>query len=100
MNKNSKLFAVLCYFFWVGFIISFILRDKDDTLVKRHLNQALIIHIISTLAGFVGRLGGIFATVGSIVGFGCFILFILGVIRAVKMSEEPLPIIGGLTLIN
>lgn len=98
MNRNSKLFAVLSYFFWVGFIISFILRDKDDTLVRRHLNQALIIHIISTLAGFVGRLGGIFATAASIVGFGCFILFIMGFVRAIKMSEEPLPIIGEYTL--
>ena len=98
MNRNSKLLAVLSYFFWIGFLLSFFLRDKDDTLVRRHLNQALIIHLISTFAGFLGNFGGIFANAASIIGLGCFILFIMGFVRAIRMSEEPLPLIGEYTL--
>jgi uncharacterized membrane protein len=100
MNKNSRLLAVLSYFSWVGFVISFILREKDDTLVAKHLNQALLLNIVSTFASLLMRWGSIFASVGSIINLGCFILFIIGVCRAFKMSEEPLPILGEFNIIS
>ena len=100
MNNNSRLLAVLSYFSWVGFIISLIARDKNDTLVRRHLNQALVINIASTLGSLLIKWGGIFGFAGGIINLASFVLFILGVIRAFKMSEEPLPIVGGLTLIS
>ncbi len=100
MNKNSRLFAVISYITWVGFVIAFILRDKDDTLVKRHLNQALLINIVETVGGILIRFGGIFATIGSIINIACLVLFFMGIIRAFKMSEEPLPIIGEYSIIS
>ncbi len=100
MNKNSKLYSVLSYITWIGFLVALFARDKDDTLVRRHLNQALILNIISTLATAVSRLGGIFTTLGSIVDLAVFVFFVMGIIRAFKMSEEPLPVIGNITLIQ
>lgn len=68
--------------------------------MRRHLNQALILNVISTLATAVSRLGGIFATLGSIVDLAVFILAVMGIIRAFRMSDEPLPVIGDYTLID
>jgi uncharacterized membrane protein len=100
MYKNSKLLSVLSYFFWVGWIIALLTREKDDTLVRRHLNQALVLNIVETLIGYVQRMGGLLRAASGIVGFACFVLFIMGIVRAVKLSEEPLPLIGELELIQ
>ena len=100
MYKNSKLFAVLSYITWIGFVVSFLLRDRNDTLVRRHLNQALIINLIGTVGTILTRAGGILATGGSILGIACFVLSIMGIVRALRMSEEPLPYIGEYTLFN
>ncbi len=100
MYKNSKLFSVLSYITWIGFVVSFLLRDRNDTLVRRHLNQALIIHLISTVGSFLTRAGGILATAGGIIGIACLVLFIMGIVRAFRMSEEPLPYIGEFTLFD
>lgn len=100
MYKNSRLFAVLSYFTWVGFVVSFLLRDRNDTLVRRHLNQALIINLIGTVGTILSRVGGILATAGGIIGFASFVLFLMGVVRALRMSEKPLPYIGEYTLFN
>jgi uncharacterized membrane protein len=100
MNKNSRLYAVLSYITWIGFVIAFIMRDKDDTLVKRHLNQALIINLAQTIGGILIRIGGIFGTVGTIINVVCLVLFFVGIYRAFKMSEEPLPVIGDFTIIS
>ena len=100
MYKNSKLFAVISYITWVGFVISFLMRDREDTLVRRHLNQALIINLIGTVGTFLTRVGGFFAIGGDILGIACLVLSIMGIVRAFKMSEEPLPYIGEYTLFN
>lgn len=100
MHKNSKLYAAISYITWVGFIISLLLRDKDDTLVRRHLNQALIINVIETIGGILIRVGGLFGVVGEIVDIACLVLFVMGIVRALKMSEEPLPLIGNFNMIT
>ena len=100
MNRHSRLYSVLSYITWIGFLIALFARDKDDTLVRRHLNQALILNVISTLATAVSRLGGIFTSLGSIVDLAVFILAVMGIIRAFRMNEEPLPLVGSYTLIE
>ena len=46
MYRHSKLYAVISYITWIGFIIAMVARDPADPLVRRHLNQALIINLI------------------------------------------------------
>ncbi len=100
MYKNSKLYSVISYITWIGFLIALVGRDKNDNLVWRHLNQALIINIISSIGSFLIRMGGLFYFTGEIIDLAAFILFVMGIVRAFKMSEEPLPIIGEITLLN
>ena len=100
MNKHTKLYSVISYITWIGFAVAFFCRDKDDQLVRRHLNQALIINLIETAARIIGRLGGIFGVLAEIVDLCVLVLFIMGIVRAFKLSDEPLPVIGGITLID
>ena len=66
---------------------------------KRKL--ALVIWIISTVAGLLARIQiSAVQTVAGIVGFACLVFCIWGIIRAAKGSEEPLPLIGGIKIIS
>lgn len=98
MYAHSKLYSVLSYITWVGWIISFILHDRSDMLVRQHLNQALILNIISSLASIMSRGHGIIGWVGGLIDMVTLFLFIWGVIRAFRMSAEPLPLIGQVKL--
>lgn len=100
MSKNSRLFAVVSYITWIGWFVAFFLRDREDPLVRRHLNQALVINIVESIGALLIRWGGVFGVVGEIVDIACLVLFIMGIVRAVRRSEEPLPLIGGINWIR
>lgn len=98
--KNTKLYSILCYFTWVGWLIAFFLSSKEDSMARHHLNQALVLNILSTVGSILIRRGGLLAVIGEILDLGAFVLFIIGFIRAVKQSDEPLPLIGNVHLID
>ena len=99
MEKHSKLYSVISYITWVGWLCALLLRDKDDALVRRHVNQALLINIIETVGSLLSRLGGVFGVLGTVIDIACLVLFIMGIVRAFRMSDEPLPLIGGINWI-
>ena len=100
MNKNTKLFSVISYITWIGWLAAFFLREKDDDMVRHHVNQALVINIIETAGTLLNRLGGIFSILGTIIDLAVLVFFIMGIVRAFKLSDEPLPFIGGIHLID
>lgn len=100
MYKHTKLYSVICYITWIGWFAALLLSEKDDRMVRHHLNQALIINIIETAGSLLIRLGGVFAILGEIVDLAVFIFFIMGIVRAFKLSDEPLPLIGDFHLID
>ncbi|MBR5756215.1 MAG: hypothetical protein IKX96_01520 [Firmicutes bacterium] len=100
MYKNTKLYSVISYITWIGWVIALLLRDKEDPIVRRHVNQALILNIGATIGSAIGKMGGIFGTIGGVIGLICLVLTIMGIVRAFKLSEEPLPIIGEWELFN
>ncbi|MBR7188961.1 MAG: hypothetical protein IKD53_10450 [Clostridia bacterium] len=100
MKRHSRLYAIISYITWIGFLVALLARDKEDTLVRQHMNQALVINIIETIGTFLTRLGGIFAVIGEIVDIAVLIFVVMGIVRAARRSEEPLPIIGGIHLFD
>ena len=99
-EKKDKIAAIICYLFtWIGWIIAFIIRNKDDALSRHHLNQGLVLAIIASVATLLSRLHGLFAIVGEIADIGVLVLCIMGIVRAAKGSDEPLPIIGDIKLL-
>ena len=99
MYRNSRLFAVISYITWIGFVAALLLRDPADPLVRRHLNQALIINLLETAARLLGRVR-LFGFASEIIDIACLIFFLMGIYRAFKMDSTPLPVIGGVELIH
>lgn len=84
---DAKTTAIVSYIGWIGWIIALVAGQKDDAFAKHHLNQTLILNIISIIPLGITQ---VFA----------FILWIMGIIDAVKGESKPLPIIGGLHIID
>ena len=98
-TTKSKLLSVISYLTFVCWIIALLLRDKDDSLTRHHLNQSLPLIILEAVCGIFSRWRGIFRLIGEIGGVVVAVLAIIGIIRAIKGSEEPLPIIGSINAI-
>ena len=100
MEQNTKLFSVISYITWIGWFASYFLSSKDDRVVRQHLNQALVLNLLSTVGSFCSRIGGLFGTIGAIIGLVGLILSIMGIVRGAKGSGEPLPLIGDIRILN
>lgn len=98
-EKKDKVAAVFSYLGWVFWAIAFIIRNKDDALSRHHLNQGLVLAIAETITGVLTGFRGIFRLGGGILSMGLLVLTIMGIARAVKESDEPLPIIGDIKLL-
>lgn len=99
MKKNSRALSVISYITWIGWLVTFVLHDKKDRLVRQHLNQALVLNLIETVSGLLGRIR-LLSRVCTVVDLACLVLLVIGVVRALKMSREPLPLIGGINLLG
>lgn len=100
MNSNSKFAAVAAYITWIGFIIAVIVGDRTDGFVAHHLNQALVINILSILGGVLAALPLVGGVVGWVVSVAVLVFGIMGIYRAATGSAEPLPFIGDIHLIG
>ena len=99
MYRHSKLYAVISYITWIGFIIAMVARDPADPLVRRHLNQALLINLIETLSRILARFA-IFSPAAFILDLAALVFFFMGINRALNMDDRPLPFIGEIELIR
>ncbi len=97
---GNKVLAVVTYITWIGWLVALLARDKDDELVKQHLNQALVLNLISTVLSLITNIGGVIAMIAGFASLAVFVFVIWGIVRAVKGSAEPLPLIGELILIK
>ena len=98
-EKKDKVAAVLSYLGWVFWIIAFVIRNKDDELSHRHLNQGLVLAVAQTLVGVMTRFHGLVGFAGGILGMGIAILMIMGIVSALRERWEPLPFIDDVRLI-
>ena len=94
MNKHINAFSIISYITWIGWIIAFVFGDRSDRVLKQHINQALALNIIGILVSTGNRIGGVIEYVAGLIAIGALILTIMGIVRAAKLSDEPLPIIG------
>ncbi len=100
MNSNSKAASVAAYITWIGFLIAVIMRDPTDRFTAHHMNQALVLNIISIIAGALNIIPIIGNIAGFVIGIAVFVLDIMGIARAASGSMEPLPFIGNFHLIG
>ena len=100
MNGNNKTAAIAAYITWIGFIIAICIGDRSDRYVAHHLNQALVLNIISVLGGVLGVIPLVGNLAASIVSVAVLVFWIMGIYRAATGSTEPLPFIGDIHLIG
>lgn len=99
-GKYTKLLSVISYLTWFCWIAAFLFRDKDDKMVRHHLNQALVVNVLESIGTILSRRGGLPGMAGGIISLAVFVFVIMGIYRAAKLSDEPLPLIGDIKLLD
>ena len=99
-RRSLNIPALISYLSWPGWIIALLVRDKTDPFAAHHLNQALVLNIISGIAGFAGRLPIVGGILSFALSLGFIILWVMGIIRAVMWDDRPLPLIGDIRIFS
>lgn len=86
--------AILAYISWIGWIVAFIVRDKSDRFAAHHLNQAMVLNILATIAGILRIVPLLGHLAYNIVSLVVFVLWCIGIYRAFTWNDTPIPYIG------
>ena len=91
-EQNKTLLGVLAY---LGplVIVSYIL-GKDQSYVKFHVKQGLVLLAIEVLTWVAVMILPFFWMILNLVNLGVFILAIIGIINAAQGKEKELPLVG------
>ncbi len=95
---DKKTTGIVAYLTLIGWIIAYLAGDKEGA--KFHLNQALVIELVSFIGGFlryIPLIGGLLVAVVSIFVLVCFIL---GIVSACKDEEKEVPLLGSIKLLK
>lgn len=98
-QDNGKVVAIVSYFSLLGWIIAYVINNGNKTsLGSYHLRQSLMLLIVSVvftvlyfILAFIPYIGWI---IGSVLGLGLFILWVIGLVNAINEQEKPVPVIG------
>ena len=99
-GRSVNIPAVVAYLSWIGWIIAIVMRDPTDPFAAHHMNQALVLNIVSLLAGVLNILPLIGNLASMIVSVAMLVLWVMGIYRAATWDDRPLPIIGDIHLMG
>jgi uncharacterized membrane protein len=89
---QNTLMGVLAY---IGpLIIVSYLMAKDNSFVKFHIKQALILFIIEIATWFIGGMFWPLWMILNVVNLAVLVLSIIGIVNVVQGKEKELPLIG------
>ena len=96
---DKKTTDIVAYLTVIGLIIAFVAGDKEAS--KFHLNQSLVIWLVSTVVGLVvGWVPLIGWLVSFVVGIFCTVCWFIGIISAIQGTEKSVPLIGQIKLLK
>ncbi|MBR2667763.1 MAG: hypothetical protein IKD96_06360 [Oscillospiraceae bacterium] len=95
MTKRAT--DIVAYLTLIGLIIAFVIGDHVNS--KFHLNQALVLFLAFVVTGIISALP-LLHWIGRILSIIVFVLWLIGLIRAIGGNEEPIPILGKLQLLK
>lgn len=100
----KKTTDIVSYLTPVGLIIAFVLGDREHS--RFHLNQALVLFLVSLLMDVVRRVIGWVPLIGwltnwiiGIIGLIWLVLWLLGFASAISGTEKKVPILGDIQLL-
>ena len=95
---DTKTTSWVSYITFVGWIIAYCAGDKEGA--KFHLNQSLVIwigYLCTVVVMVIPILGWI---VGWLAQIFLFVMWVIGLIAAIKQEENELPLIGQIKLLK
>jgi len=91
--NNGKTVAILSYFWWIGLLIAFIMNNQKRTYLGTfHIRQAMGLSLLSFAIGLIAKY--VNGSIASILFMGLFILWVIGLLSAIKKEEKPVPLVG------
>lgn len=90
-KTNNKLMGILAY---LGVLIIIpALISRDNTFVKFHIKQGLVLIVLELITSIITRfpLGGL---VSPILGIATLVLIIIGILNVLHNKTQELPLIG------
>lgn len=96
VKEEGKTTAIIAYITVIGLLIAFIMNSsKNNAFAKFHIGQSVRV----ALLGVANYVLGMFLPSGlwfvsSIISLGILVFWILGLVNAINLKDEPLPIIG------
>ncbi len=109
-TSNSRVFSILAYIPFLWLIGIFAEPERDDPTVRYHVNQGIVLTIVSLIASAAARIIALVigivpifgwiagAILSVIVGLASVLLMIMGMVNAANGRMEPLILIGGITI--
>ncbi|GAB1309415.1 hypothetical protein KH5_20980 [Urechidicola sp. KH5] len=91
--QQGRTKAIISYFWWIGLLIAFLMNNNNyNSYAAFHIRQsiglALLLLVISFITKFAWGIGG------SILFLGWFVLWLIGLLSAIKGEEKPIPLLG------
>ena len=96
---NKKTTDVVSYITIIGWIIAYLIGTKEES--KFHLNQALVLDVAEIVLSLLAKIfGGLLGWIFGALNLVLFILWIIGLVAAVKGEDKAVPILGGIQILK
>lgn len=92
--QEGKTMAIISYITWIGTLIAFVMNnEKHNAFAAFHIRQMVGLSLFSIGISFLAKYVGFAA---GILGIGLFVLWIIGLMGAIKGEEKRVPFVGDL----
>lgn len=96
IKEEGKTMAIIAYITVIGLLVAFIMNSsKNNEFAKFHIGQSVRVALLAVANYILGMFlpSGLWF-ISTIISMGIFVFWILGIVNAINLKDEPLPIIG------
>lgn len=94
---DKKTTDIVAYFTIFGWVAAYVAGDKESS--RFHLNQALVINLTLIIITVLTRIP-VIRILAVVLEFVAVMLWIMGILYAVKEQENEVPLLGGIKLLK
>jgi uncharacterized membrane protein len=92
--KEGKSLAVISYITFIGTIVAFVMnQNKQNSFASFHIRQAIGIWVVALVVNFIQRFSN-FSWVDNLLSILVLVLWIIGLIGAIRGQEQRVPLLG------